>query len=152
MQSPSQPQDNEQPATPYAILGEDGVKALSNAFYDELDRADDLRELRDMHKGDLSEMKKKLAMYLIGWMGGPPVYQAVKGTVCLTDPHAPYHIGPRQRDQWLTCMDRALEAIDASETLTKMLHGPMRQVAEAVRNAEQDEPPKRDASIIAVGR
>jgi hypothetical protein len=42
-------------------------------------------------------------------MGGPPVYLAVKGTVCLTDVHAPYAIGPDERDQWLYCMDRALE-------------------------------------------
>ncbi len=57
--------------------------------------------MRAMHAKDLTVMKEKLADYLIGWMGGPPLYADKYGTVCMTTPHEPYHIGPAERDQWL---------------------------------------------------
>ncbi len=137
--------------TPYEILGESGVKALASAFYDVMDEMTEAEEIRAMHAANLDEVKRKLSNYLIGWMGGPPIYQAVTGTVCLTDPHAPYHIGPRQRDQWLACMDAALDRIDASDELKTMLKKPMFQVAEAVRNQNESEPKPLDPNMIAIG-
>jgi len=145
-----QPQD--QPQTPYEILGDQGIKDLVKAFYEIMDTDPEAAEIRAMHAADLSPVRSKLVSYLVGWMGGPPVYLAVTGTVCLTDPHAAYHIGPRQRDQWLMCMDKALERIDASEELKEMLRIPMRQVAETVRNQDESDPAPRDPNIIAVGR
>ena len=104
-----------------------------------------------MHAANLDDIKRKLAAYLTGWMGGPPVYLALKGTVCLTDPHAPYHIGPKERDQWLLCMDEALERIGASDELKAMLKEPMYRIADTVRNQESSERKPRDPNIIAVG-
>ena len=137
--------------TPYEILGEDGVKALASAFYDAMDRLPLAEDIRRMHADNLDEIKRKLAAYLTGWMGGPPVYLAINGTVCLTEPHAPYRIGPKERDQWLACMDQALEDIGASDELKTMLKEPMFRVADTVRNAEDSEPKPRDPNIIAVG-
>ena len=74
------------------------------------------------------------------------------GTVCLTDPHAAYHIGPRQRDQWLACMDAALERIDASEELKAMLKEPLFRIADTVRNRDTSEPEPLDPNMIAIGR
>jgi hemoglobin len=104
-----------------------------------------------MHKENMDEIRKKLKNYLTGWMGGPPIYQMVTGTVCLTDPHEPYAIGPRERDQWLLCMDTALERTGASEELKEMLKVPMFRIADTVRNQESSDPKPRDPSIIAVG-
>ena len=76
------------------------------------------------------------------------------GTVCLTDPHEPYAIGPKARDQWLLCMDKALERIGASDELKEMLKEPMFLVADTVRNQDHDGPKPeepRDPNIIAVG-
>ena len=137
--------------TPYEILGEDGVKALASAFYDAMDRLPLAEDIRRMHADNLDEIKRKPAAYLTGWMGGPPVYLAINGTVCLTEPHAPYRIGPKERDQWLACMDQALEDIDASDELKAMLKEPMFRVADTVRNAEVSDPKPRDPNIIAVG-
>jgi hemoglobin len=140
--------------TPYEILGQEGVKALANAFYDVMDELPEAADIRAMHAENLDTIKRKLAAYLTGWMGGPPVYQAMTGTVCLTDPHEPYAIGPNARDQWLLCMDRALERIGASDELKEMLKEPMFLVADTVRNQDSDEPKPekpRDPNIIAVG-
>lgn len=137
---------------PYMLLGgETGVRALANAFYDVMDEEQSAEKIRNMHGDNLSEIKEKLYEYLSGWMGGPPLYSQKHGTVCLTDPHAHYHIGPDERDQWLMCMDKALEKIDASDELKEMLHVPMRRLANAVQNQESSDIPDRDPSIIAVG-
>lgn len=141
-----------QPAqTPYEILGDDGIRALADAFYEAMDSLPQAARVRAMHTANLDDIKRKLAAYLTGWMGGPPVYLAMKGTVCLTDPHAPYHIGPDERDQWLLCMNEALERVGASDELKAMLKEPMYRVADTVRNQDSSEPKPRDPNIIAVG-
>lgn len=137
--------------TPYEILGADGVRRLADAFYEVMDSLPQAADIRAMHAANLDDIKRKLAAYLTGWMGGPPVYLALTGTVCLTDPHAPYHIGPKERDQWLLCMDQALERIGASEALKAMLKEPLFRVADTVRNQASSERKPRDPNIIAVG-
>ena len=137
--------------TPYEILGDEGIRALADAFYEAMDSLTEAADIRAMHAANLDDIKRKLAAYLTGWMGGPPVYLALKGTVCLTDPHAPYHIGPKERDQWLLCMDEALERIGASDELKAMLKEPMFRVADTVRNQNSSERKPRDPNIIAVG-
>lgn len=137
--------------TPYQILGEDGIRQLSEAFYDIMDEAHEAAGIRAMHASDLSPMKRKLADYLIEWMGGPPLYSSRTGSVCMTEPHEPFHIGPEERDQWLLCMDRALARIGASDELIQMLKQPMFRVADAVRNREGPSIARDDPNIIAAG-
>lgn len=140
-----------QAQTPFQILGEDGIRELTNAFYDIMDTLPEAAGLRRMHAADLTPMKEKLAEYLTGWMGGPPVYAEKYGGVCMTEPHEPYHIGPEERDQWLMCMDKALEQIDASDELVEMLKIPMFRIADAVRNKEGPSAEKTDPNVIAAG-
>jgi hemoglobin len=52
----------------------------------------------------------------------------------MTKSHQPYAIGSQERDQWLQCMDLALERIGASAEVKAMLQGPMARIADAVRN------------------
>ena len=141
----------ERPQTPYEILGDDGIRELVHVFYDVMDELPLAADIRAMHAEKLDSIKRMLTAYLTGWMGGPPVYQAIKGTVCLTDPHEPYRIGPKERDQWLACMDEALIRIGASEELKDMLKDPMYRVADTVRNCEDSTPRNNGPEIIAVG-
>jgi hemoglobin len=137
--------------TPYQILGEQGIRDLTSAFYDIMDTLLEAADVRAMHAQDLGPMKVKLADYLTGWMGGPPLYADKHGTVCMTEPHEPYHIGPRERDQWLLCMDKALEQIGASDELIEMLKVPMYRVADAVRNKDGVSAAETDPNVIAAG-
>ena len=137
--------------TPYQILGDEGIRALTSAFYDIMDTLPEAAGIRAMHAEDLGPMKDKLADYLTGWMGGPPLYADKHGTVCMTEPHEPYHIGPRERAQWLLCMDKALEQIGASEELVEMLKVPMFRVADAVRNRDGVSAAETDPNVIAAG-
>jgi hemoglobin len=125
------------PQTPYELLGgEDGVRELASAFYDAMDNRTEAVDIRAMHKENLEEIKEKLFEFLSGWMGGPRLYVDKYKTVCLTDPHAPYEIGARERDAWLDCMDDALDAIGADNDLKTMLKKPMFMIADTVRNSE----------------
>ena len=134
-------QDKTAPVTPYAILGDDGIRALANTFYDVMDERIEAAEIRAMHAASMDEIRQKLYEYLCGWMGGPPLYQQKYGTVCLTEPHKPYAIGPAQRDQWLDCMTIAVQRVasrctDDPERLIAMLDRPFYRVADVVRNRD----------------
>lgn len=137
--------------TPFQLLGEQGIRELTSAFYDIMDSLPEAAGVRAMHAADLTPMKEKLAEYLIGWMGGPPLYAQKYGSVCMTEPHEPYHIGPEERDQWLLCMHRALAQTGASEELVEMLRLPLFRIADAIRNREGPSAAASDANIIAAG-
>ena len=137
--------------TPYELLGEQGIRDLCGAFYDIMDTLPEAAGIRAMHAADLGPMKQKLAEYLIGWMGGPPLYAEKYGTVCMTTPHEPFHIGPEERDQWLLCMDRALAQTGASEEVFTMLKIPLQRIADAVRNREGPSAAAGNPNIIAAG-
>ena len=136
--------------TPYQALGEDGIRAICDAFYDIMDELPEAQDVRRMHAEDLNPMKEKLGVYLVGWMGGPPIYSDKHGTVCMTTPHEPYAIGPRERDQWLLCMNKALDTVGVEAEVKDMLKEPLYRVADAVRNRQQsitnDNP-----DVIAIG-
>lgn len=136
--------------TPYQALGEEGIRAICNAFYDIMDDLPEAADIRRMHARDLEPMKEKLTDYLVGWMGGPPLYADKHGTVCMTTPHEPYPIGPRERDQWLLCMNKALEATGVEEEVRDMLKEPLFRVADAVRNRVESIT-NDDPNIIAIG-
>ena len=137
------------PQTPYQILGDQGIADLCQAFYAAMDKLPEAAGIRAMHGEDLSPVTGKLTDYLVEWMGGPPRYSDVTGSVCMTDPHAGYHIGPAERDQWLLCMQEALSRIDASDELRQMLETPLFRIADAVRNREGASAAEGNPNIIA---
>jgi hemoglobin len=122
-------------STPYELLGGDeGVKRLACAFYQAMDQLPEATDIRKMHAESLSDVSEKLYQYLSGWLGGPGLYQEKFGTVCLTKPHKPYAIGDVERDQWLLCMDKALNDIGASEEVKTMMKQPVYRLADFIKN------------------
>ncbi|MCQ4346641.1 group II truncated hemoglobin [Pseudomonas stutzeri] len=127
--------------TPYQLLGgEDGVRRLCDAFYDCMDSLPEAADIRRMHGEDLAGIRQKLFEFLSGWLGGPPLYAQKYGSICMSGPHRPYAIGPKERDQWLLCMDRALERIGAGDEVRTMLERPMYAIADMIRNREASAP------------
>ncbi len=120
---------------PYYLLGgEEAIKALCHEFYLAMDTLEDAKGIRDMHGPSLDAVEGKLFEYLSGWLGGPHLYQQKYGTVCLTSPHKPFALDESARDQWLMCMDVALDKIGAEEKVKEMLKGPMYDLANFMRN------------------
>lgn len=120
---------------PYELLGgETGVRALCRAFYKAMDQLPEARTIREMHKESLVDVEQKLFEFLSGWLGGPHLYYKKYGTVCLSKPHRPYPIGEAERDQWLHCMDVALDKVEAPQKVRDMLRMPMKNMANMMRS------------------
>ncbi|MCI5064341.1 group II truncated hemoglobin [bacterium] len=92
-------------------LGEEkGIRILVDAFYDFMDELPEAKAVRELHEADLTESRNKLYEFLVGWSGGPPLYVEKHGHPRLRMRHLPFAIGRQERDEWLLCMNRALEA------------------------------------------
>jgi hemoglobin len=96
--------------THYELLGGDaGVRRLVDRFYDLMDSSPEAAQVRALHAPSLKASREKLYLYLTGWTGGPPVYVEQRGEPRLRMRHFPFSIGKRERDEWLWCMERALD-------------------------------------------
>jgi len=127
------------PPLPFDQLGgRDGIRALVNRFYDLMDASPEAADVRRLHAESLKRSREKLYEYLTGWTGGPPLYEEKYGHPRLRARHLPFAIGARERDQWLWCMDRALDEHEMPVELRTFLRQRLHQLADHMRN--QDEP------------
>ncbi|MFT4977518.1 MAG: hemoglobin [Myxococcota bacterium] len=123
----------------YASLGgADGVRALVDRFYDHMDTLPKAAVVRGLHPADLTAARDKLYWFLSGWTGGPPLYVMRKGHPRLRMRHMPFAIGPQARDEWMLCMDRALDELVEEELLREQLSGSFRRIAAHMQNRDED--------------
>ncbi|MCB0317109.1 MAG: group II truncated hemoglobin [Bdellovibrionales bacterium] len=119
----------------YKAVGEEaGIKELVKVFYDKMDSDPALKTIRDLHAEDLTEARDKLFEFLVGWMGGPPLYEQKYGHPRLRMRHMPFPIGEVERDQWMLCMRHAMEVCNIPEVTKKQLDERFYQVADFMRN------------------
>jgi len=69
--------------------------------------------LRPLYPEDLSESARHLALFLMQYWGGPGTYGEQRGHPRLRMRHAPFVIGPAERDAWLRHMGDALTGLEA---------------------------------------
>ena len=125
------------PLTPYDLAGgESAVRKLVERFYDLMDEDPDFYAIRKLHPATLDGSREKLYKFLIGWMGGPPLYEEEFGHPRLRARHLPYAIASAERDQWLACMSRAMIDIGVGETLRARLEQSFFQTADWMRNTD----------------
>jgi hemoglobin len=106
------------PDSVYARLGgAPAVQALVSRFYELMDELPEAYTVRRLHPDSLAGSADSLFKFLSGWFGGPPLYIRERGHPRLRMRHAPYAIGPVERDEWLLCMRQALAEQVADETL-----------------------------------
>lgn len=121
--------------THYArIGGEEKVRQLVDRFYDLMDEDPDCYGIRKLHPQDLSGSRQKLFMFLSGWMGGPPLYVEAYGHPMLRARHLPFPIGASERDQWMSCMLRAMRDLGLDEALQQELAQAFTRTADHMRN------------------
>lgn len=121
--------------TPFdAIGGADAVGAIVERFYAEMDAAPEARVIRDMHAQNLAPTKHVLKLYLGEWLGGPKLYSASRGHPRLRMRHIKFPIGDTERDLWLSCMRRALDAHVPDLRVREGIYGAMARLADHMRN------------------
>jgi hemoglobin len=121
--------------TPFAwIGGESQVQALVDRFYDLMDLEPGYAALRAAHSTELVNAREKLTMFLTGWMGGPQRYTEQFGHPRLRMRHMPFSIGIAERDQWVACMDQAMQETAVDDALRTRLKESFMQTADWMRN------------------
>jgi hemoglobin len=116
------------------IGGAEKVRALVRRFYQIMDELPESHGIRKLHPESLQGPEDKLFKFLSGWMGGPQLFVQEHGDPMLRRRHLPFPIGNEERDQWLMCMDKALEDVVEDAALRAELTASFTKVAEHMRN------------------
>ncbi len=90
-----------------AVGGHETFAQIVHRFYEQV--ADD-PVLRPLYpEEDLGPAEDRLRMFLEQYWGGPQTYSEQRGHPRLRMRHAPFAIGPLERDAWLRCMRVAID-------------------------------------------
>jgi hemoglobin len=115
-----QPQPAPQSRTPYEAMGGEPVfRRLVARFYAEVASDDQLRALYP--EEDLGPAEERLRLFLTQYWGGPQTYMEQRGHPRLRMRHAPFRIGPRERDAWLRAMRIAVDEAQIAEPYKRQL-------------------------------
>jgi hemoglobin len=125
------------PLTPIDLIGgEAAVHELVTRFYDLMDEDPDYFAIRKLHPASLHGSREKLYKFLVGWLGGPPLYESEFGHPRLRARHLPYAIATTERDQWLACMKQAMHDTNVNAELRARLEQSFFKTADWMRNTE----------------
>lgn len=128
----------EPPVSVYEALGgESGIRQLVQRFYALMDELPEAYAVRRIHPESLQGSEEMLFDYLSGWFGGPSLYIAKKGHPRLRMRHAPYAVGPVERDEWMLCMRQALAEQVPDGALHTYLINNFSQMANHMVNTDQ---------------
>jgi hemoglobin len=123
----------------YEMLGgEKGLRSLVDRFYDLMDSSPEAEKIRSFHARSLKQSREKLFMFLSGWSGGPQLYIERFGHPRLRMRHMPFPIGTTARDQWLWCMNKALEESGLDARVVEYLKAHFADAANFMRNQAED--------------
>jgi hemoglobin len=95
-----------------AAGGEATFRLLVERFYAGVAADPILRPLYP--EENLANAEERLRLFLIQYWGGPTTYDDLRGHPRLRMRHAPFAIGPRERDAWLAQMTAAVESLDVA--------------------------------------
>ena len=124
----------EQAGTLYgAVGGGPFFERLVDRFYVGVE-ADVL--LRPLYPDDLGPSRRHLTLFLAQYWGGPTEYQELRGHPRLRMRHAPFAIGPTERDRWLLHMRAAIAAMAPPPEVADELERYIAVAAEAMRNRD----------------
>jgi hemoglobin len=115
-----------------SVGGEETFTRLVTAFYAGV--ADDplLRPLYP--EDDLGPAAERLRMFLVQYWGGPRDYSDQRGHPRLRMRHAPFAIGPKERDAWLRHMRDAVDTLGLPAAQEQALWSYLYQSAFAMIN------------------
>jgi hemoglobin len=116
-----------------AVGGEETFHRIVARFYTEVAKDEILRPLYPDE--DLGPAEEKLRLFLMQYWGGPHTYSDARGHPRLRMRHAPFTIGPLQRDAWLRCMRVAVDEAGLSEPHRKQLWEYLEMAANSLLNS-----------------
>lgn len=126
--------------TPYDVIGgEQALRSLVNRFYFYMDILPEAQGIRAMHQPNLATAKDKLFKFFSGWLGGPNLFMEEFGHPMLRARHFPFPIGEAERDQWMLCMNKALDEMTMDPRLKTNLQTALQQLATHMINQGEEQ-------------
>jgi hemoglobin len=110
-------------------------EALVDRFYDGV-AADPVLLRLYPQPDDLTDARHHLTLFLAQYWGGPSTYQEERGHPRLRMRHAPFAIGPEERDHWLAHMQAALDALEPEPEVRARFNEYFGFAAESMRNRD----------------
>lgn len=111
--------------------GAPAFRRLVDAFYARVER-DPL--LRPLFPADLEPGKEHQLLFLVQYFGGPATYSERRGHPRLRMRHAPFTIGPAERDAWLAHMLAAIDEVAIPEPARSTMRAYFAHAAPAMMN------------------
>jgi hemoglobin len=122
-----------------AVGGEPTFRKLVNEFYVGV-ASDPI--LRPMYpEEDLGPATERMTLFLMQYWGGPGTYSEQRGHPRLRMRHAPFRVGPDERDAWLRAMGRAVKSLELPSEQESTLWDYLERAAQFMVNSPGDEPP-----------
>ncbi|MEX1169456.1 MAG: globin [Chloroflexota bacterium] len=109
-------------------------EALVARFYDGVEADPVLRPVYP--EADLAPARRRLTLFLIQYWGGPTTYDEERGHPRLRMRHAPFAIGPAERDRWLLHMRAAIAELAPAPEIAAELERYIAMAADAMRNRD----------------
>lgn len=125
--------------SPFTLIGgEDAVRALTEAFYDQMEAHEP--ELANIHKLDehgrvARAVRYRFGLFLMGWLGGPQDYVAKYGHPRLRMRHARVQVTAAQADAWVRSMTRAMDQVGVEGPVRRFLDLRFRETATFLVNS-----------------
>ena len=118
-----------------AVGGEQTFHRIVSRFYAEVARDELVRPLYP--EQDLGPAEERLRLFLTQYWGGPQTYSQRRGHPRLRMRHAPFRIGPAERDAWLRCMRVAVDEAGLDEQHRAKLWSYLEMAANSLVNTLQ---------------
>lgn len=115
------------------VGGEQTFHFIVSRFYAEVAKDELLRPLYP--EEDLGPAEERLRLFLMQYWGGPHTYSDQRGHPRLRMRHAPFKIGPAERDAWLRCMRIAVDEADLEPAHRDQLWQYLEMAAQSMVNS-----------------
>jgi hemoglobin len=116
-----------------AVGGEPTFRAIVARFFAQVPEDDVLKTVYPLD--DLEGAEERLRLFLMQYWGGPTTYSDERGHPRLRMRHAPFRIGPAERDAWLGAMRVAIDDAGLEEPLREQLWDYMESTATHMINS-----------------
>ena len=112
--------------------GEPAFRRLVERFYAGVAGDPALRPLYP--EEDLAGATERLTLFLVQYWGGPATYSERRGHPRLRMRHAPFAIGPAERDAWMNHMTAAVESLELPAAVRRAMLDYFEQASTAMIN------------------
>jgi hemoglobin len=116
-----------------AVGGEPTFRKIVARFYAEVANDEVLRPLYP--EEDLGPAEERLRLFLMQYWGGPHTYSDRRGHPRLRMRHAPFKVGPIERDAWLRAMRIAVDEAALPPALEQQLWQYLEMAAQSMMNS-----------------